>query len=349
MRRVPGLADGVTVTISPGGRWALAEGQARELTPPYAVRPLELAKDTPILGWSADDTMLLVGDPRFGPDDTITGLNIQTGAKTVLAHAPPGLEPALPPATLALMRRLTGRQPAAVHPLPAPEQHTWWVWSNRIVRRSLTGSYESSTGRPFTFAVDRATGRRVSLPGTPLANGFSPDGRYCWTDRSDPEGVSSSPDDLGQVVVTDLTTGRTTATLFGEQLGRFFTEIRQQGNLQWAPDGSRVARGQDTFSIGSSAYGSGQKYRVWSARADGVDLKVLYSVEESWRNGLPTTRVSACAVGGWTADGKVIVSDGGRALLSINPDTGQRTDLLRLRPPALPASLRGLGGGTQPR
>lgn len=337
--RVPGLTDGITAMISPGGRWVLSGDKVQQLTPPYSALPVELAKDTPILGWSADDTMLLVGDPAFGPNDTITGLDVRSGARTVLAHAPVLPRPALPPEISGDLRDIQMAIPE-LHPFPTPEQHSWWVWSNRIIRRSAGGYSESSSGTSPTILVDRATGRSVSLPGSTLTNGFSPDGRYCWFNKNDESGVVS---------VMDLTTGQITATLPNEQIGRFSMGMGDPGNLQWSPDGQRLVCGQDTFDMGPNATSSGQKYRVWSVHADGTGLKVLYSVAEDWRRGLPTTRVIGCGVAGWTADGKVIVDDGGRALVRIDPDTAEKTDLLRLKAPETPASLGNLVGGAQIR
>lgn len=382
IERVPTVGDANAVMVAPGGRWALSGDKLSLLKPPYSIRDLGLAKDTPILGWSADGAMLFIGDPAFGPNDTITGIDAQSGAKTVLARPPalplpappeqstpasaspvatlPGMQALLQGATPQQMQALIAAQeiakrqlqqeqaerasmqhmpiqnPGALHPIPAPEQNTWWVWGNRIVRRTAQGESTSSSGSPVTVAVNRTTGRCVTLPDEPLVKGFSPDGRYCWCTKHDTSGADFFSDAGPSVVVMDLATGRITATLSGEKVGRAAAEGGDRGSLQWSPDGSRVACGRDTIDIGLASTRSGQTHYVWSASADGTGFRVLYAAGEDQQTRSPMGGGHSCGVAGWTADGRVIVDDGGRAVVRVDPQTLQKMDLLRIKVPVMP-------------
>ncbi len=299
---------------SPGQRVLLAGEYACRPTPPQTPRRLEIPENAPILGWSADETKVYIGDPVGGDADAIAAVDVTTGMRTPgVAHAP--VAPPDPPGCVRGETSATGElvathKPPSMHPVPAPGQSRWWVW----------GTW--SLMDPAVL-VDRNSGARVDLAGPVLGGGISPDGRFVW--------FNDLWKGIGVVDTTIPGKSRRPTVPPGDVPRRLVMPSRDPRDyLFWSLDQRRVAFVASVDDDDRHSKWTGRQ-QVWVADADGGNLRMVFPAASAKPGEPPGLyREMGLTVCGWTADGQVVVSLANTRLLKVDPATRRQTELLNL-------------------
>ena len=176
----------------------------------------------------------------------------------------------------------------------------WVVWGTRATKSASAVATLENLG----------SGARLEVAGRPAGRAWSPDEQYVWMWTS-----------WRQMVVVDLAHLRVirelgTSDFSGQETLPFY---------HWSLDGKRVtlathkvvrdkaeSRREDTVEWGP--------IHLWVANADGSGLR---RIAES-----AMADFTDFNIGGWTADGQIIVAVEKRKIISIDPDTGVQTEIL---------------------
>ncbi len=307
---------------------ALIADQVCRLDPSGVVRKLAIPRWAPLLGCSADETKLYIGEPFDGPESAVAAIDVTTGVKT------PGVAraPRLSSDEAAGTRPASGRsashalRPGALgtlHPVPVPEQDRWWAWATVATWCSRNSQITHSSGPPLVIFTERHTAAALQCPGEVFPGGMSPDGRYVWLLVDGKRGLA-----VADLTVAARASEDPPALAPVRRLDAVFPQL--PSCLLWSPDHRRVA-----FSVATRDRSRPQEQtepvQVWVADADGRNLHMVLSDATLPRaSALGFSRQSDTAARGWTADGELVVSIQTMRLLKIDPATGRQVELLRL-------------------
>jgi len=183
----------------------------------------------------------------------------------------------------------------APHILPGGE----WVEGQRV-REFPRGDYTSYEG--VEAMVQRLSdGETFEVQGWPFSNIRARSLRYLWVQRG------------RAIEIVDLEQQHVIRKLSGEAW-----EGKPLGRLHWSRDGTKAAF-RTQWRSPESREDNGPVH-LWVANGDGTGLRYLKEGDR---------RYWGFEVAGWTADGRIVVVVDQKRLVTLDPDTGEETILLR--------------------
>ncbi len=196
--------------------------------------------------------------------------------------------------------RVVAQGPEEAESVELSPHARWVVWGTRLTRPANAVATLENLG----------SGARLEVAGWPAGRAWSPDEQYVWMQTNG-----------RRIAVVDLAHLRVirefgTSDFSGEETLPW---------RHWSLDGKRVTLTTHKVVRDNTKYRRDEitewgPIHVWVTNANGSGLRRIAETA--------MTNFTDFYIGGWTADGQIIVTVEKRKIISIDPDTGVQTDIL---------------------